>query len=142
MDLDGYLDGIHIGVTATRWTVTSLQRHRVGEILDSYHDHPVRPWLHHGDCVGGDEIVQSMARARGLRTVVHPPTNPRFRAWCTGDVIHDPLPYMDRNQEIVNSVERLIVVPQGAEADYPRSGTWATWRRAVRAGVPCDVVLP
>jgi hypothetical protein len=142
IDLDGYLDGVHIGVTGTRWNVTTDQRRRVGEILDRYLHLSVHPWLHHGDCVGGDEIVQSMARARGFRMIVHPPVNPRFRAWCTGDMVHEPLPYMARNQEIVDSVERLIVVPQGPEDEYPRSGTWATYRRAVRAGVPCDVVLP
>jgi hypothetical protein len=92
--------------------------------------------FHHGDCVGKDELGHNLAKKFGWKVVVHPPSDPRLRAFCTGDVILPPKPYLDRDFDIVCAAEFLFAVPDGLEENMPRSGTWATVRMARSRGIP------
>jgi hypothetical protein len=94
--------------------------------------------LHHGDCVGFDAQAHEVAVSLGIRTVIHPPENPKARAFCEGDEVRSPLPYLDRNKNIVRETERMIAAPRGPEE--LRSGTWSTVRFAKKIGRP-GVVL-
>jgi hypothetical protein len=96
--------------------------------------------LHHGDCRGADAVAHYAARARGLRVVIHPPINPTKRAFCTGDVMLEPLEYLERNRAIVEACEVLLATPHGPER--LRSGTWSTVRYARTIGKPVEVMLP
>jgi len=49
---------------------------------------------------------------------------------------------MARNRDIVAASDALLAAPEGPEASYPRSGTWATVRMARRAGLPIQIVWP
>ena len=77
--------------------------------------------LHHGCCVGGDYQANYIARRLGIPTVGHPPLDTKHQADCIIDEMRKRFPYLRRNYNIV--VEVL------------RSGTWATYRYAVKCGV-------
>lgn len=89
--------------------------------------------LHHGDCVGWDEACHTVAVSMGVQVAIHPPNQSKFRAWCSGGVLLLEKPYLDRNKDIVNSVDYLIAAPDGPERQ--RSGTWSTVRYAKKVGV-------
>jgi hypothetical protein len=133
---------IHIGITGTRRGWSAHQNYEVQDIFERYWDEPDDIAFHHGDCVGVDAQAHDLALGFKFETVIHPPISDRYRAFCDGDYRMAPKPYLERNQDIVNAVSLLIVVPEGSEADHPRSGTWATYRMAVRAGVETVVILP
>jgi hypothetical protein len=98
--------------------------------------------LHHGDCVGADAAAHAVWRMLGRRVVVHPPDGEKNRAWCEGDEAREPAPPLVRDEAIARESARLIACPEGAERSYPRSGTWATVRRARRLGRPVTIVWP
>jgi hypothetical protein len=88
--------------------------------------------VHHGDCLGWDKQAHEIAADLGLRTVAHPPSNPSLRAYCDATEVRDPLPYLDRNKQIVLSCDKLVAAPEGPEKT--RSGTWSTVRFAKNVG--------
>ena len=130
-----------LGFTGTQRGTTRQQMESVGGLLIYMFPDEV----HHGDCIGADEefhdAVEIVLRPLVPFIHVHPPSNPRKRAWKQGDVIYEPRPYMDRNQDIVDAIDALIATPRGFEEEL-RSGTWATVRRARKKGIPVFVVLP
>ena len=86
--------------------------------------------LHHGDCVGADAQVHEIAKRLGLKIVVHPPDNPKLRAFCTGDEIKTEAPYLVRNRAIVDTCDILLAMPWDPKHEQLRSGTWSTVRYA------------
>lgn len=133
-----------IGFTGTRQALTVEQNRALYSVLFS----PLPTGkgfgeAHHGDCVGGDKIFHDFLRfiyRDGLRIVVHPPVDSRFRANCKGDVILEPTDYMARNRAIVDASDLLIAAPKGPE--HLRSGTWATVRYARKTKTPILLVHP
>jgi hypothetical protein len=97
--------------------------------------------VHHGDCVGADHDMHRIAEANGQRIVVHPPSDNRLRAWCKGEIILSPRPYLDRNRDIVGACTTLLATPAEME-EQDKGGTWYTVRFARRRGVPVIVVWP
>lgn len=94
--------------------------------------------FHHGDCIGADEEADALARTiKGIQIVIHPPDDPKYRAYCakSGDIVWEPLPYLERNQDIVDETERLIGAPKNNWEEL-RSGTWSTVRYARKQGKP------
>lgn len=96
--------------------------------------------LHHGDCIGWDEECHNMGAHYGIKIVIHPPIEDRYRAFCKGGFRLPPKPYLDRNKDIVDAVDFLIAAPDGPERQ--RSGTWSTVRYAKKVGVNGVVWLP
>lgn len=47
-----------------------------------------------------------------------------------------------RDENIAMDCSRMIACPAGPEASYPRSGTWATIRRARKWGKPVTIIWP
>ncbi len=84
--------------------------------------------LHHGDCVGWDEIADYLASKLGIKRIAHPPTDPKYRAFCKSDEIRPEFPYLTRNHHIIDETEILLACPNAPET--LRSGTWATVRYA------------
>lgn len=98
--------------------------------------------FHHGDCVGVDVQLATMAQEIGYTTVSHPPSNPKRRAFHESDQILIPAPYMKRNQDVVDAVEVLIAVPKETR-EVVRSGTWSTVRRGRRkTGLRLILITP
>lgn len=119
---------LHIGFTGTQEGMSDRQKEALAFDLSIRSS-----WLivfHHGDCVGADEEAHLIARYIGAYIVIHPPIDPRLRAFCEGDEIREPKPYIPRNHDIVDESRLLLAAPLLPEHEQPRSGTWATWRYA------------
>jgi hypothetical protein len=89
--------------------------------------HPRVKVLHHGDCVGADALAHQIALRAGKHIVIHPPRNPKYRAWCMAiDAKWWPEKgYLARDRDIVNCAQVLLAVPSGPEV-FRGSGTWYT----------------
>jgi len=99
--------------------------------------------VHHGDCEGSDDQADDIARSVGCRIHIHPPTDPKKRAFCfqPGDTASPPRPYLERNKGIVDSTACLVAAPFEVEEQI-RSGTWSTVRYARRRGKTVHLVFP
>lgn len=98
--------------------------------------------LHHGDCIGCDEMAHYVATREGCRVVIHPPIIETSRAFCEGDhvTIVYPKAFLARNHDIVNSSRLLIAVPRDPQKEVLRSGTWATIRYAKKRQTPIQML--
>lgn len=129
-----------IGFTATRSGGSSTQLRELRRILTERFT-PDAVFCH-GDCIGGDAEGHDIAKAIGYDIHIFPPSISTYRAWKDdGAVIHRQGSYHARNQELVDRCQFLIVMPPGAQEDCPRSGTWMTYRMALRANRQ-HVVIP
>lgn len=132
-----------VGVTGTESKVTNEQALSLKRLLK--HLLPIE--LHHGDCVGADQLADRFARAFGIPVVIHPPKNKSRRAFCEsrtyGDTrrVYAPLEYLERDRAIARAVEVLIALPDTA-IEQLRSGTWATVRYAREYQKKVFVCLP
>ena len=98
--------------------------------------------LHHGDCTGADAAAHRVAHDLGYRIMVHPPENPKHRAFCDltpVDYLLPERPYLTRNRDIVDACEFLLALPSGQEDNH--SGTWYTIRYADDTGVPLAMLI-
>lgn len=96
----------------------------------------------HGDCVGADaDFHRICLLCEPMRIRIRPSNHPK-RAWCKGaDEVMPVRAPLDRNTDIVNDCDILIATPKTYEEEL-RSGTWATIRRARKAGKPIAIVWP
>jgi|SRR5882672_3095222 len=127
---------MHIGFTGTRRGMTCPQATRILDIYSElvFKQNGVFPEaldLHHGDCVGADLEMHLMIRSnhRNSRIIGHPPILDDYRAFCDFDITDEPLPYLTRNEKIIDSTQLLIAAPNSKSANI-RSGTWYTVQKA------------
>lgn len=123
------------GLTGTRAGCSKEQIKGLAEVMKDLTE------LHHGDCLGVDQQAHHLAKQFDVLTVIHPPSNDKLRAFCEGDFILPPKPYLDRNHDIVEAGEFLIAVP-GERQEKVRSGTWATIRHARKLGKMIMIIFP
>ena len=121
---------MRLGFTGTRQGMTAEQRAACAALLREFGVTAV----HHGDATGADAEFHDLARAVGVHVTVHPPLAPQYRAWKTGDIVHQPARYKIRNRAIVDASEVVLGAPADTERASPHSGTWFTLRYAVRRG--------
>jgi hypothetical protein len=119
-----------LGFTGTRRGLTLHQREYLARVL---RDAEQITEAHHGCCVGADATFHELCIVNGIPVVLHPPTDPKWRAFCDGAALElAPLPYLVRNRAIVDAADALLAMPW--EAVEPTSkrgrGTWATVRYA------------
>ena len=128
------------GFTGTRYGMTFDQIIKVDEFLLNNENFDI---FHHGDCVGADAESHRLAQTNGLAIVVHPPTDPKFRAYCKGMFvkIRDPKPYHDRNRDIVNESDFLLATPR-TFIEEKKGGTWYTIRYAKEVEKPGMIIWP
>lgn len=133
----------NVGFTGTKLGMRELQRERVSELLEV--QTATCSSFHHGDCVGSDAEADEIARAMGYGVHLHVPISPQFRAFCPVrvgfDIVYRAKPYLERNQDIVDSSHLLIGTPKEM-TEALRSGTWSTIRYARRLRRPIHVVWP
>jgi len=127
-----------IGFTGTKRGMTAAQLDALRVCLNDY---SVGTELHHGDCIGADAEAHDICTALRLKPVIHPPDNPRARAYKQAKRVLPPKPYLERNHDIVDAVDYLIAAPAGFKEKL-RSGTWATVRYAKRVGKVVYVLWP
>ena len=134
---------MHIGFTGTRYGMTDKQLSKVKsmvKLFNSFNDLVI----HHGDCIGADSELHSIAKFLDIKVIIHPPIIDSLRAFCQlshRDEILDPLDYMNRNYAIINSSSTIIAAPS-QYTEQTRSGTWATIRGALNAKKRVIVVRP
>ena len=121
-------DMVRIGFTGARIGMTRLQRQMLETLLYMYPPDEVD----HGDCIGADEEFHNIVRkmfGKDVTIIGHPPTNPKYRAFCIFDEIFPERPYLERNRDIVDSSKFLLGAPY-SKSSVLRSGTWSTIRYA------------
>jgi len=129
---------MRVGFTGTQRGMTEKQKNKVRDLFILL----AATEFHHGDCIGADAHAHDIFKCcRKQRIVLHPPTIPDKRAFCSAHHSLPPLPYLDRNKEIVLSTDLLIATP-GEPDEQLRSGTWSTIRFARKQGRPLYIVLP
>lgn len=134
----GMVKGKVMGVSGTRHyhSITLAQRHSVDWLMKTGPD-----LLLHGDCEGVDEMFHLVARRLNVPVHIFPPIIDRYRAFCQGaEKVYPCDTYLARNAHIVAEADVLVAIPEGREKDYPRSGTWATVRRARKHGIPIYII--
>jgi hypothetical protein len=97
-----------------------------------FHELPLHV-LHHGDCLGADAQAHRLARHMRAWVVVHPPRDPKARAFCKDyDELRPMFGYLTRNKHIVkaatdgSSPRRRISRCQRISVDKARGRQWAT----------------
>lgn len=120
-----------VGFTGTRAGMTRKQQAIVrAELVGA-------EMAHHGDCIGADAQFHAICLELGVPVTLHPPTNPKQRAWCQGAAYVMPAkPYLTRNKNIVDISTVLVGAPKEHLEPTPArgQGTWSTIRYA-RKGV-------
>ena len=127
-----------IGFTGSRIGITDLQKKTIKQILFLFESNSI---VHHGDCKGADEAFHSIALEMGFRTAIHAPIDKKLSAFCKADFMYPEKDFIQRNHEIVDYTEVLIVAPD-SWVEKLRSGTWATYRYALKQGKPIYIVYP
>ena len=132
------MTGRALGFTGTREGISDHQRAQLTMLILAGN------WseFHHGDCVGADADAHEIAKAAGLRIIVHPPLNEAYRAFVPQAEVAEFRPadeYLSRNRDIVDESALLIACPR-SDVEERRSGTWSTVRYARRTGRPVLVL--
>ena len=97
--------------------------------------------VHHGDAIGGDASAHDIAREFDAEIHIHPPINPKYQAFCQGDVNYPAKDYLVRDLDIVIACDLLIGMPN-SYTEKLRSGTWATIRRARKTSTDHVIIYP
>lgn len=130
-----------IGFTGSQHGISVPQWVSLNKIADGLEREEDEIWLHHGDCIGADQMSHMLSLCRNYSVVIHPPEDDKKRAYCThARETREPKPYLVRNHDIVDETEMLIATPSGPET--LRSGTWATIRYARKLGRPVTIIWP
>lgn len=139
----------HVGFTGTQSGMSLGQkkyfRDRFVDLALQARKDKIHLYFHHGDCIGADanahDIVAELKLALPfvITIYVHPPLDGRKRAYRQGDFMMPTKPYIERNHDIVDACSLLFVTPK-TNVEEIRSGTWATYRYAMKKGVPVYMV--
>ncbi len=128
-----------VGFTGTRRGMTDGQCSYVEFILRQLGCTEFR----HGDCIGADSQAAYLVRSMGnIKIVAHPPIRDENRAFVplrVGDKSLMPKAYIERNHDIVDACEHLLVAPR-RNIEEQRSGTWSTFRYAQSCGRPITMI--
>lgn len=129
----------HFGFTGTQKGMTDPQADKLEEALSYL---PKGRWIgHHGDCIGADQEFDGMLDVMCFDKIIHPPIDPKKRAFCKGPTILKPKPYLERNHDIVDAVEFMFAAPK-EKLPKTRSGTWATIRYAEKLCKTLIMIYP
>ena len=132
-----------VGFTGSREGLTEAQRQSLRQWLREHPPTEVR----HGACIGTDAefscaVVDCIPIGGEPPYEVAHPSNLKGTQWkeCWADEIRKPLPPLDRNRNIVDAVDVLLVGPKGPEE--LRSGTWSCVRYARKSGKRIVIFWP
>jgi hypothetical protein len=117
-----------VGFTGTRQGMSSAQRDIVVRFVAKYKPRIISG--RHGDCVGSDREFHDIMRfLTEVALIGHPPTNPKYRAWCKFDILKEEKNYHVRDKDIVDNSNVMLATP-AQPYEILRSGTWTTIRYA------------
>ena len=134
-----FAERIVVGVTGTHLGATELQKTVLRSLIQFIKPDEAR----HGDCVGVDSEFHDIVRdcIKPSFIVVHPPADPKRRAYKQGDVIKPPRPLLVRDDDVILASDLMFGVPNGFK-EYLRSGTWATIRHTRNFRKPLVIIYP
>ena len=101
--------------------------------------------FHHGSAMFRDDAAGWQAHLLGYWVVVHPPTDPKKRAYSYCDEIMPEAPYLRRNRHLVRAVRRMLFAPHWnvePPAGKRGDGTLSTMNLARRMRKPGIVIRP
>ena len=128
-----------IGITGSSKPITDAQLNSLYEVLTILRDW--YEWQNNGDCIAADALAGTIWKNLGGKIWLRPPINNRKRAYLFYDETDEPLPYLERNHNIVDNSEVLVAIPSTRD-EVLRSGTWATIRHARKKGIPIIYIFP
>lgn len=130
----------HLGFTGTQRGLSAQQR----AILDAHFRIAPEPpiFFHHGDCIGADSEAHDLFTSiwGHDHVIIHPPLNPKKRAFRVSPNVLAERDYRDRNRDIVLQCNILLACPIGEEE--LRSGTWMTVRIARKSNRSHVIIYP
>lgn len=125
-----------VGITGTRQGMTSFQLEAIENILTFFMKfYNELLYFRHGDCLGADAEGHDIADKLGYQPIIHPPTNPKYRAFKKSNIILPEYPYLTRDRHIVNNSNLMLATPNSRKYNQ-RSGTWYTYNYAEKQQVP------
>lgn len=127
---------LKVGFTGTRNGMSEQQKADIKEWLES----SAPSEAHHGDCVGADAEFHEICEELGISIVIHPPSDPKLRAFCFALYNKPEKPYLDRNRDIVDAVDVMLATP--ASVKKSRGGTWYTINYSLKSGKSTVVFDP
>ena len=131
-----------VGFTGTQQEMTEAQSNMLMLVLYEINKADPITEVHHGDCVGADYLFHSICYLMDYPIIIHPPINASKRAHCTGAIYTLPeKDYLVRNRDIVDASDAVIAVPATVH-ELKRSGTWSTYRYAVKQGKEVYLITP
>lgn len=130
---------MELGITGTQKGMTEAQFASL-RMLIQYIDIDK---IHGGDCIGFDsECILLVNELRpDIKTVGHPPSNPKKRMFLEYDELREEKDYPIRNRAIVDETDMLLACPE-QENEIIRSGTWSTVRYARKTGKTVIIIKP
>ena len=129
-----------VGMTGTREGLSAYALDELKEFVKARKDKITE--AHHGDCVGADAQFHQVMIDAGIPVYIHPPLNPKRRAYCEGATkVFEPRSYLSRNKQIVRSCTRLLAFPRSTTEEQ-RSGTWSTIRYARKVKTGVKIIYP
>lgn len=131
---------LEVGFTGTQLGMTHKQIERISQMVQDLYTIGART-IHLGDCIGADAQMYQIAGIIGYYRIGHPPTDPKKRAFLSYEEELPPLPYLERNHQIVDRCRILFAAPHTAR-EVTRSGTWTTVRYARRVHRTGTIITP
>ena len=131
-----------VGITGTRDGMNAYQR----QLLQDYLEHlatesKLGAEFHHGDCNGVDVEAAAIAREHGFKIICHPPKTIEEQGHFGGDEVRNPKGYLERDRNIVDETDFLLVVPKQNKWQ-PKGGTWYTHDYAQKTRKPVIIFYP
>jgi len=124
-----------------------LRDKQIGELRRLIADPSVET-VHHGGCIGGDEMCHQFALYVGKTVVVHPPHKSLIRGYCgpavwskSKVVTTNGKDFLLRIDDIIAACDILIVCPETVK-EKRGSRAWYAIRRAKRSGKTVKIILP
>jgi|SRR6266498_1495557 len=134
-----FAERLVVGVTGTHHGTTVAQKTMLRIIIPFLYPDE----FHHGDCEGADADFHDIVR-ECLKTsfiIVHPPTDPKRRAYKQGDIIKPPKPFLGRDDDIIKASDLMFALSYEFKEQL-RSGTWATVRHTRNFKKPLIIIYP
>lgn len=127
---------LKIGFTGTSRGLSRNQKNKLAGLLQLAAAGYDVIEAHHGDCVGADADFHDLVRTflPSAKIIGHPGCDKDGnRPYAANKVCDEYRPvkyYIDRNHDIVDDVQTMLVAPFELTERKVGSGTWATWRYA------------
>lgn len=124
------MPGRMVGFSGTsRKPLPKAQGRALRVVLDGLKGDGIR-WLGTGMAQHGDAQANTLARRLGYATRGYPMTGNPHPPLFFVDWKQEAKPPLERDEDIAIDCDVLVACPRGPESTLPRSGTWATIRRA------------